>query len=116
MGGRPPRSLDLCASAKTIILRQRFRNRLMVSRAIAAFDAQHVHHLRRPLHFHLRSERLKKLHTRTVHDAWTKLRCRRLRTLQRYQRLDKLAAETNNAIRPVVRAGLTSMRPLATVA
>src|SRR5438067_1697886 len=60
-------------------------------------NAQDLHHLRRPLGFHLRPERLKWPRVGTMHDARTRLRGRGVRAFGRrwYQRLDELVPEAD---------------------
>src|ERR1700730_4161412 len=61
-------------------------------------DAQDLHHLRRPLGFHLGPEHLKRLRVSTMHDTWTRLRGWGVRAFRRrrYQRLDELVTEADN--------------------
>ena len=58
------------------------------------------HHLRRPLGFHLRPQRLKRRRVGAVHDARARLRRRRVRTFgrRRNQRLDELVAEADDLV------------------
>src|ERR1700719_3435488 len=63
-------------------------------------DAQDLHHLRRPLGFHLRPEHLKWLRVRAMHDTRTRL-CvwgAWASGRRRDQRLDKLVSEANNLV------------------
>src|ERR1700720_2567819 len=61
-------------------------------------DAQDLHHLRRPLGFHLGPEHLKWLRVSAMHDTWTRLRCQGGRAFGRDQRLDELVTEANNLV------------------
>src|SRR6202011_5783351 len=62
--------------------------------------AQDLHHLRRPLGFHLRPERLKWLRISAVHDARTRQRRWGVRAFRRRrdQRLDELVSEADDLV------------------
>src|SRR6202030_4574405 len=72
-------------------------------------DAQDLHHLRRPLGFHLRPEHLKRLRVSAMHDTRTRLRVRGVRTFgrRRDQRLDKLMSEADDLVATHVAADHT---------
>src|SRR5208282_1215532 len=63
-------------------------------------DAQHLHHLRCPLGFHLFPEPLKLLRVSAMHDTRTGLRAWGIRAFgrRRYQRLDELVPEANHLV------------------